>query len=178
MKKILLSVLTIGLFLGYGLLQNNIPRLAGVNVIKSIPTPLPTDVPTNSNSQPTANEPTPTQDTTQSVIVTPTSGATPPPKNNSQFKDGEFTGSVADAFYGNIQARAVIKNGKIIDVQFLQYPSDRDRSIEINSYAMPILKQQAITVQSAKVDGVSGATDSSQAFMESLGVALAQAANL
>ena len=91
------------------------------------------------------------------------------------YKDGTYTGSSADAFYGTIQVQATIQNGKIADVQFLQYPNDRSESIQINQQAMPMLKQEAIQAQSANVDIVSGATDSSQAFMQSLASALSQA---
>lgn len=92
-----------------------------------------------------------------------------------KYKDGEYVGDVADAYYGNIQVKAVIANGQISDVQFLQYPNDRRTSIMINSQAMPLLKQEAISVQSAKVDIISGATDSSQAFIQSMDSALANA---
>jgi len=91
------------------------------------------------------------------------------------YKDGAYTGSAADALYGYIQVKATVKDGKLTDVEFLQYPNDRRNSVEINSQAMPMLKQQAIQIQSAKVDGVSGATDTSQAFIQSLGDALQQA---
>ena len=40
---------------------------------------------------------------------------------------------------------------------------------------MPNLKQEAITAQNAQVDIVSGATDTSNAFMQSLSSALSQA---
>ncbi len=90
------------------------------------------------------------------------------------YKDGSYTGSTADAFYGNIQVKAIISGGKITDVQFLQYPSDRSRSIAINTLAMPNLKQEAIHAQNANVNIVSGATDSSNAFIQSLSSALSQ----
>ena len=91
------------------------------------------------------------------------------------YKDGTYTGSVADAFYGNIQVEATIQNGKITAVRFLQYPNDRPNSIAINQQAMPLLQQEAIKAQSAHVDGVSGASDTSQAFVQSLSSALSQA---
>ena len=47
----------------------------------------------------------------------------------------------------------------------------------INQQAMPILTQEAIQAQRAEVDIVTGATDTSEAFIQSLGAALAQAAN-
>jgi len=97
--------------------------------------------------------------------------------NTSQrfYKDGFYTGSAQDAFYGTIQVKAIVQNGKLTDVQFLQYPNDRDQSVQINQQAMPMLKQEAIQTQNANVDIVSGATQSSQAFVQSLASALSQA---
>jgi len=91
------------------------------------------------------------------------------------YKDGTFTGAVTDAFYGNIQVQATIKNGKISDIQFLQHPSDALRSVAINEIAMSNLKQEAIQAQSASVAIVTGATDTSNAFIQSLQSALNQA---
>ena len=97
------------------------------------------------------------------------SGPKPP------YKDGTYTGKSADAFYGNIQVQAVIAGGKLTDVRFLQYPNDRTRSIAINTLAMPNLKQEAIQAQTANVNIITGATDSSNAFDQSLSSALSQA---
>ena len=91
------------------------------------------------------------------------------------YKDGQYTGAIADAFYGNVQVQAIIKSGQITDVKFLDYPHDRGNSIEINSQAMPMLTAEAIRAQTYNVDIVSGATATSQAFIQSLQSALAQA---
>ena len=91
------------------------------------------------------------------------------------YKDGNYTGQIADAYYGNIQVQAAISGGKVTNVTFLQAPNDRGRSIEINQYADPMLAQEAIAAQSAQVDAVSGATATSQAFVQSLSSALSQA---
>ena len=99
----------------------------------------------------------------------------PPSKPVGLFKDGSYIGDVADAYYGNIEVKAIIQNGKIQDVRFLQYPNDRRNSIRINTEAMPLLKSEAIRAQSAEVDIISGATQTSGAFIESLTSALAQA---
>jgi len=95
--------------------------------------------------------------------------------NRGKYKDGEYTGNVEDAYYGNVQVKILISNGKISNVQFLDYPQDRETSVRINSQAMPYLKQEAIQAQSASVDIVSGATNTSQAFIQSLSSALSQA---
>lgn len=105
---------------------------------------------------------------------TPTSGNT---IQASNYKDGSYTGDSANAYYGYIQVKVTIAGSKITDVAFLQYPNDRNTSRAINSQAMPYLKQEAIQAQSSNVDGVSGATDTSQAFVESLASALQKAQN-
>lgn len=115
-----------------------------------------------------------TQSTTQTAPSS--SAATPASTSDSvAYKDGQYTGTAADAYYGFIQVQATIQGGKLTDVQFLQYPSDRRNSVEINSQAMPQLKQEAIQAQSAHVNTITGATDTSQAFAQSLTTALTAA---
>jgi uncharacterized protein with FMN-binding domain len=110
------------------------------------------------------------------------SGSGTPPAASSggttagaQYKDGTYTGSVADAFYGNVQVSATISGGKLTDVKFLQYPDTHQTSVIINQQAMPYLKQEAIQAQTANVQIISGATYTSQAFQQSLQSALSQA---
>jgi uncharacterized protein with FMN-binding domain len=55
------------------------------------------------------------------------------------------------------------------------YPNHTDRSVYINTQALPILKTEALRAQSANIDMVSGATDSSEAFAESLQSAILKA---
>ena len=93
------------------------------------------------------------------------------------YTDGSYTGTPTDAYYGTVQVKAVITNGQLADVQFMQYPSDRSTSRYINSQAMPLLTQEAIQAQNANVSGVSGATFTSQAFQQSLASALVLAKN-
>jgi uncharacterized protein with FMN-binding domain len=115
---------------------------------------------------------------TKETSVLPISRATPTPRsapNGGQYRDGEYTGNVEDAYYGNVQVKVSISNGKISNVQFLDYPQDRETSVRINSRATPVLRQEAIQAQSANVDIVSGATATSEAFIQSLLSALSQA---
>ncbi len=112
----------------------------------------------------------PTPVATNNSVATPT-----PTPRASQYKDGTFTGTVADAFYGNVQIQVVVTGGKIAQVNFLQYPNDQRTSEFINQQAMPILQSEAIAAQSEKVSGVSGASATSQAFEQSLANALKQA---
>jgi uncharacterized protein with FMN-binding domain len=94
----------------------------------------------------------------------------------SGYVDGVYTGPAADAYYGLVQLQAVFENGRLSAIKILQYPSDRRTSVYINRQALPLLRDEAVAAQSAKVDIVSGATLTSRAFIRSLGGALKQAA--
>ena len=103
--------------------------------------------------------------------------AQPTAVSQSGYKDGTFKGPEVDAYYGLVQVQATIQGGKLANVQFLEYPTDRRTSQEINNIAVPYLQQEAMQVQSAKVDIISGATLTSEAFMMSLQNALDSAKN-
>lgn len=167
MKKFLLSASVLIIFTIYALHTNLDTEGKSVVALRSPDVIFPSSSPSNT---PVATlGPTPVPVASASLTTSPTAQPV------GKYKNGTYTGSVADAFYGNIQVQAVISGGKIIDVIFLQYPNDRSTSIEINSQAMPILKQEAISAQSAQVSGVSGATATSDAFIQSLSSALQQA---
>jgi len=159
MKKAIVSLVIIGTFVLYAFTHAQSGPTAVV--------PNTSSGSRSSSSSATTNSPT----ETPGISVTPNATKKP----GSLYKDGSYTGSVADAQWGVVQIKAVITNGKITSVQFLQYPNDRNRSIYINSIADPQLSSEAIQAQSAQVDVVTGATDSSMAFMQSLSDALSQA---
>lgn len=97
---------------------------------------------------------------------------------NGLYKNGTYTGPAVDVDFGFVQVQAVIQNGKIANVQFLEYPQDRRTSQRINSFAVPTLQREAVQAQSANVDLVSGATLTSEGFQQSLQTALNQASNV
>jgi uncharacterized protein with FMN-binding domain len=105
-----------------------------------------------------------------------TSPAQVGPAGAASYKDGDFTGSSQETPFGTVQVEAIINAGKITDVKFLQMPFDQGHSREVTAFSEPILKQVAIERQSAKIDFVSGATDTSIGFERSLQAALDQAA--
>ncbi len=133
--------------------------------------PQTTQAATEPSSSPSSASPSSSSGVTHSTPPAPAA----PPKPKGQYVDGNYTGSVADAYYGYVQVQAVIQGGKIADVRFLQYPNSHSTSVYINSQAMPYLTQEAIQAQSANINGVSGATATSQAFAQSLSSALAKA---
>ncbi len=103
------------------------------------------------------------------------SAGTKPPGHG--FADGTYTGPVADAYYGLIQIQASIQGGRLISLKVLKYPNDRRTSISINRQALPMLRDEAISAQTANVDIISGATLTSRAFIQSLGGALKKASS-
>src|ERR1035441_5607770 len=71
---------------------------------------------------------------------------------SAHYKDGSFTGDPVEILWGVVQVKAVNRRGKITDVQFLQMPFDRLRSVELTELAKPVLKSETIKSQSAQVD--------------------------
>ncbi|MEU1274487.1 FMN-binding protein [Streptomyces sp. NPDC005799] len=82
------------------------------------------------------------------------------------------TGSTVQTRWGPVQVRITVKSGKLTDVTAVQYPTDNPRDQEINSYALPQLRSEALQAQSANIDTVSGATYTSDGYRQSLQSAL------
>jgi uncharacterized protein with FMN-binding domain len=92
----------------------------------------------------------------------------------ASYKDGRATGSVVSTRYGDVQVEVTISGGAIVDVTALQLPGRDGRSRSIASQAEPILREEALTAQSANIDVLSGATYTSDAYAQSLQSALDQ----
>ncbi|MFJ4850740.1 MULTISPECIES: FMN-binding protein [unclassified Streptomyces] len=88
---------------------------------------------------------------------------------------GTFTGAPIDTRYGTVQVAATLTGGKITAVRVLQAPDENGRDQQIAFYALPRLTQEALGAQSAHIDAVSGASYTSQGYIQSLQSALDQA---
>jgi uncharacterized protein with FMN-binding domain len=129
-----------------------------------------------------------------STIITPASQNTSPAaKSSAASKSGSGSGSggsttssastasktvagnVVQTIYGPIQVTITVKSGKITAVNVPTYPNGSGRDMEINSYALPQLVQETLSANSAKIDGVSGATYTSQGYVSSLQSAIDKA---
>ncbi|KUN84855.1 FMN-binding protein [Streptomyces bungoensis] len=82
------------------------------------------------------------------------------------------TGDTVQTRWGPVQVRVTIKSGKLTEVAAVSYPQDNPRDQEINSYALPQLRREALAAQSAQIDTVSGATYTSDGYRQSLQSAL------
>jgi len=92
-----------------------------------------------------------------------------------RYKDGEYLGSLEDAYYGNVRVKVLIEDKRIADVNVPIFPNERPTSREINSLAVPTLATETIMAQKPDVDIVTGATQTSRAFIKSLESALNKA---
>ena len=102
-----------------------------------------------------------------------TSGASSPVSEDVEgaYKTGSYT-ATADGFGGPVEVTVEIgSNGGITDVTI---KGDKETP-DIGGAAIPVLKQAILTNQTADVDGVSGATFTSDAVRTAAGAALAQA---
>lgn len=92
-----------------------------------------------------------------------------------------FTGPAAQASeWGQIQVTIVVKKTtttvgtkktvakKITAVKVPVYPNHTNRSVFINQQALPYLVQETLQAQSSGINMVSGASDTSDAFIQSL----------
>jgi len=125
---------------------------------------------------------------TSSVLASPpgggsaSSGTTSGTTGGTTTDGGAATGSTAtvtgdstDTRWGPVQVQITVADGKITDVNVVDYPSGNGRDQQINSRALPILVQETLDAQSAKIDMVSGATVTSEGYLESLQSALDEA---
>jgi len=85
------------------------------------------------------------------------------------------TGDEAATRWGPVQVELTVANGTITDVSVVQYPSGNGRDQQINARALPVLIQETLDAQNATIDMVSGATVTSEGYLESLQSALDKA---
>jgi uncharacterized protein with FMN-binding domain len=100
-------------------------------------------------------------------------GSSATPSGNGSTRS--FTGRAITTQYGVVQVKVTVAGTKITNVSFVQLTAFDQRSQEINQQAAPTLLQQSLSAQSANIDGVSGATFTSDGYEQSLQSALDQA---
>jgi len=98
----------------------------------------------------------PTTKKTKAPAYTPPPA--PPPKPS-----GTFTGQAVDTNYGPVQVQITVSDGKIT-----QANGDDMGGSSVGENAIPQLNQEAVQAQSANIQGVSGATYTSEGYAQSL----------
>jgi uncharacterized protein with FMN-binding domain len=160
-KAMKLLPLSVALFVG------GIAALLSWTPPADTPAPLPIPAPP---PPPPAPKPSATPTPSSTPVPNPTQTTTPLPTT----VNGTFTGSTIKTQFGPVQVQVTIVDNTITDVKALQFPNS-GRSATISQQAIPTLIQQVYSAQSSNINGVSGASYTSQGFYDSLYSALTKA---
>jgi uncharacterized protein with FMN-binding domain len=114
---------------------------------------------------------------------TPMPGTAPPPAVGApasvpapaHARQRTVTGPEVQTMFGPVQVKVKLDGQRMVDVQAIHLPSDFALSQQISNTAGPMLRQEALAAQSARIDSVSGATYTSRGYQQSLQAALDEA---
>jgi uncharacterized protein with FMN-binding domain len=107
------------------------------------------------------------------VTTRPTTTVAPPTTAAASVRSA--TGPSVDYFFGNLSVKVTVSGSKITAVSIASLSDGGNpRSQYIDQQALPLLIQQALAAQSASIQGVSGASYTTQGFDQSLQGALKQ----
>jgi len=108
------------------------------------------------------------------IVSGPSSPAPSSSRSGSSSSSGQtvVNGSVAQTRWGPVQVQVTIAGGKIVEITALQVPDGNPRDYEINSFAVPQLREEVLQAQSASIQMISGATVTSEGYVQSLQAAL------
>jgi uncharacterized protein with FMN-binding domain len=128
-------------------------------------TPTPTTSPTTSSkatATSTTTKPTPTVTVTKPVA----------PASSTITLTGD---TYAASKYGSVQVQIVVTDGVVTSAKALIFPNADSRSSSISASSIPVLIQQTLAAKnSSDIQGVSGASYTSEAWIDSLQSALAK----
>ena len=127
----------------------------------------------SSTATSSAAPPDPSSEPTTKPSSSPTASSSSAGRTSSAAKT--YTGDVAQTRWGPVQVEITVESGTITAVDVVQYPNENHKDAEINGYALPILVQDTLKAQSAEIDMVSGATVTSDGYVQSLQSALDRA---
>jgi uncharacterized protein with FMN-binding domain len=130
----------------------------------ALPGAATSSAPTSGTSSSSAAPPDPSA--TSSAAAIPSSTAVPAART--------IAGQAIQTRYGVVQVQVVVSGKQIQNASFLQLTADDPHSQEINDQAGPILLQETLTAQSSHIDAISGATYTSEGYLQSLQSALDQ----
>ncbi len=102
---------------------------------------------------------------TPRAIERPSATPAPPGSNTG-------TGPVVATPFSVIQVRATLTDGRLTGVETIALSGDGPHTEALNARAEPILREEALRAGSADIDVVSGATSTSESWIESLRAAI------
>jgi uncharacterized protein with FMN-binding domain len=160
-----------------GTLSGN--KLGGGTTTPVAPAPTQASTPAPTETAAATPVPTATKKATKKKGKTATTAPAPAATTAAQVTpakaSGTFTGTTQNTRFGPVQVQITLSNGKITAAKALQYPNNDFRSQSISQQAIPFLVQETLAANSANIQGVGGASYTSQGWYDSLVSALAKA---
>lgn len=92
--------------------------------------------------------------------------------SSSGAADGTYTGEAETTRFGTTQVKVTISGGRITEITTVQLNQNEPRSVQISQSAVPTLRSEVLSKQTAAVDAVSGATYTTAQYEASLQSAL------
>jgi uncharacterized protein with FMN-binding domain len=139
-------------------------------------TPTPAAAKKATTTKKTTTKKTTTKKSTSSSSSASSSGSTTTSTPAAKAGvSGTFTGDLGNTVYGPVQVQITVVNNKITNATALTYPTGSFRDQQINQQAIPYLIQETLAAQSANIQGVGGASYTSQGWVVSLQSALSKA---
>jgi uncharacterized protein with FMN-binding domain len=134
------------------------------------PNPLP------AQSEPAESIASPLPSSSPLPTVKPTATVTAKPTTSTTLTSKVITGGSYPADkYGDVQIQITVVNGAVTAVKVLKTPDADSRSLAVSQMAVPILTFQTIEARdSSAIQGASGASYTSDAWIKSLQSALSQ----
>jgi uncharacterized protein with FMN-binding domain len=124
----------------------------------------------SSRSVPASTAPASSAPATKAPTQAPSTPAAPT-TSAPAGKSGTFTGATSNTQYGPVDVTVTLVNGKITNAS----GSLEGQGDSIGQNALPVLNGEAVSAQSASISAVSGASYTSQGYIQSLQSALDQA---
>lgn len=153
---------------------------AGVGtLVSSLPTSAPAASGTAASAGTATSANTATNTATTTAGNTAGTGSTGTTSNTSTTPnaagtaaDGTYNGQTVSTRFGTVQVNAVISGGLITDVVAIKLTDQGRQSVNISKQAAPMIRQEVLTAQSARVSNIGGATYTTRGYLQSLQSAL------
>jgi len=94
--------------------------------------------------------------------------APPPPPSNRKT----FTGTREQNPYGAVQLEITVQGTRMVDIRAIEMPDSESRSDQLSDQVSVQLREEALQEQGSDLDTVSGATETSVSYRDSLRAAI------
>ena len=106
------------------------------------------------------------------TLVSSLPASAPVASGTTTSANGTYNGQTVSTRFGTVQVNAVISGGQITDVVAVKLTDNARKSVSISNQAAPMIRQEVLSAQSAKVSNIGGATYTTKGYLMSLQSAL------